>query len=54
MKELFKELKKKIADGNATEKEKREYERLYVAVVLREQGRRKVTIMLDAAATEML
>ena len=36
MKELFKKLKKKIADGNVTEKEKREYERLYVAVALRE------------------
>lgn len=36
MKELFKALRKKIADGNATEEEKREYERLYVAVALRE------------------
>lgn len=38
MKELFNELKKKIADGNATETEKKEYERLYVAIALREQG----------------
>jgi hypothetical protein len=36
MKELLKELKKKIADGNATEEEKKEYKRLYVAVALRE------------------
>lgn len=36
MKELFNELKKKIADGTATETEKKEYKRLYVAIALRE------------------
>lgn len=38
MKKLFNELKKKIADGTATETEKKEYERLYIAIALREQG----------------
>lgn len=36
MQDLFNELKKKIADGIATETEKKEYERLYIAIALRE------------------